>query len=72
MIADNNPAKAVEILKTVYTDFENADGGAKALLAYALIKNGELPEAEKLIRRSYELNQVVKYRDAVFNIGIKN
>ena len=71
-IADNNPAKAIEILKTVYTDFENADGGAKALLAYALTQNGEFYEAEKLIRRSYELNQVVKYRDAVFNIGIKN
>jgi len=69
-IADNNPAKAVETLKTVYADFENADGGAKALLAYALTKNGETADAEKLIKRSYELNQVVKYRDAVFNIGI--
>ncbi len=71
-IADNNPAKAVEILKTVYSDFEITDGGTKALLAYALTKNGELSEAKKLIRRSYELNQVVIYRDAVFNIGIIN
>ena len=44
----------------------------KALLAYALTKSGNLAKAKKLSSRSYELNQVVKYRDAVYNISLGN
>jgi hypothetical protein len=32
-VANNKSDKAVEILKTLYPDFEHYDGGSKALLA---------------------------------------
>ena len=64
-IADNKTSRAVERLRTLYPDFEQYDGGSKALLAYALIKNGQIEEARKILKRIEELNQVVEYRSAV-------
>lgn len=64
-VANNKADKAVEMLKTLYPAFEQYDGGSKALLAYALIKNGEIEEAKKILKRIEELNQVVEYRSAV-------
>lgn len=64
-VANNKADKAVEMLKTFYPDFEQYDGGSKALLAYALIKNGQIVEARKILKRIEELNQVVEYRSAV-------
>ena len=54
--------EAVNILKTLYPDFEKADGGSKAALAYALIKAGQRKDGENLLQRIYELNQPVEYR----------
>jgi tetratricopeptide (TPR) repeat protein len=62
-IADNNSQKAVEILQT--QNSMNNSGGGKALLAYALIKNGKVDEARKILKAIEELNQVVEYRSAV-------
>ena len=62
-IADNNPVKAVEILQT--QNSMNNSGGGKALLAYALIKNGEINKARMILKSIEELNQVVEYRSAV-------
>ncbi len=62
-IADTNPIKAIEILQT--QNAMNNSGGGKALLAYALIKNGKLEEARKIIKVIEALNQVVEYRSAV-------
>jgi tetratricopeptide (TPR) repeat protein len=67
-IADNNPQKAVENLQT--QNSMNNSGGGKALLAYALIKNGEITKARKLLKSIEELNQVVEYRSAVCHIGL--
>ncbi len=67
-VADNNPKKAIEILKT--QNPSNANGGAKALMAYALIKNGEIEEARKILKRIEELNQVVEYRSAVCYVAL--
>ena len=64
-VADNKAAKAVEMLKTLYPDYEQYDGGSKALLAYALIKDGKITEARKILKNIEELNQVVEYRSAV-------
>ena len=64
-IADKKTSRAVERLRTLYPDFEQYDGGSKALLAYALIKNGQIEEARKILKRIEELNQVVEYRSAV-------
>ena len=69
-IANNQPGKAVEMLKTLYPDFEKYDGGSKALLAYALIKNGQIDEARKILSRIEELNQVVEYRSAVCYVAL--
>ncbi|MFM2327427.1 MAG: hypothetical protein RIR31_1629 [Bacteroidota bacterium] len=62
-IADNNSVKAVGILQT--QNSMNNSGGGKALLAYALIKNGEINKARKILKGIEELNQVVEYRSAV-------
>ena len=62
-VADNNPQKGVEILQT--QNSMNYSGGGKALLAYALIKNGEINEARMILKGIEELNQVVEYRSAV-------
>ncbi len=70
MIADNKADKAVTILKTLYPTFEQYDGGSKALLAYALIKNGQVEEARKILKRIEELNQVVEYRSAVCYVAL--
>jgi tetratricopeptide (TPR) repeat protein len=64
-VANNKADKAVEMLKALYPDFEQYDGGSKALLAYALIKNGQIKEARKILKRIEKLNQVVEYRSAV-------
>ena len=64
-VANNKADKAVEMLKTLYPDFEHYDGGSKAILAYALIKNGQVMEARRILKRIEELNQVVEYRSAV-------
>ena len=69
-VANNKAGKAVEILKTLYPDFELYDGGSKALLAYALIKNGQIQEARKILKRIEELNQVVEYRSAVCYVAL--
>jgi tetratricopeptide (TPR) repeat protein len=70
-LAQGKNTEAVTILRTLYPDFEKADGGSKAALAYALLKNGEAEEGRRLLQRSYELNQVVKYRVAAFYAGEK-
>ena len=67
-VADNNPTKAIEILNT--QNPSNANGGAKALMAYALIKNGEIEEARKILKGIEELNQVVEYRSAVCYVAL--
>ena len=64
-VANEKADKAVDMLKTLYPAFEDYDGGSKALLAYALIKNGQIEEARKILKRIEELNQVVEYRSAV-------
>jgi tetratricopeptide (TPR) repeat protein len=69
-IANNKTGKAVDMLKTLYPDLEQFDGGSKALLAYALIKNGQITEAKKILKRIEELNQVVKYRSAVCYVAL--
>jgi len=70
MIADNKADKAVTILKTLYPTFEQYDGGSKALLAYALIKNGQLKEAKNILKNIEDLNQVVEYRSAVCYVAL--
>ncbi len=67
-IADNNPKKALEFLKT--QNPMNTSGGGKALLAYALIKNGEKEEARQLLKQIEKLNQVVEYRSAVCYVAL--
>ena len=67
-VAGNNPTKAIEILKTQSPS--NANGGAKALMAYALIKNGEIEEAKQLLKNIEELNSVVEYRSAVCYVAL--
>ena len=69
-VANNKADKAVEMLRTLYPDFEQYDGGSKALLAYALIKNGQIMEARKILKRIEELNQVVEYRSAVCYVAL--
>jgi Flp pilus assembly protein TadD len=69
-VANNKADKAVEMLKTLYPDFEQYDGGSKALLAYALIKNGQIPEARRILKRIEDLNQVVEYRSAVCYVAL--
>ncbi len=69
-IANNKTGKAVEMFKTLYPDFEQYDGGSKALLAYALIKNGQITEARKILKRIEDLNQVVEYRSAVCYVAL--
>ena len=69
-VANNKADKAVEMLKTLYPDFEQYDGGSKALLAYALIKNGQIMEARKILKRIEDLNQVVEYRSAVCYVAL--
>ena len=48
----------------------NNSGGGKALMAYALIKNGEMNEARKILKQIEELNQVVEYRSAVCYVAL--
>ena len=67
-VADNNPTKAEEILKT-QNPMTNS-GGGKALLAYALIKNGKISEAKIILKGIEELNQVVEYRSAVCYVAL--
>jgi eukaryotic-like serine/threonine-protein kinase len=67
-VADNNPAKAIEALKTQSPCYAN--GGAKALMAYALIKNGQIQEAKEILKKIEELNQVVEYRSAVCYVAL--
>ena len=69
-IANNKTGKAVDMLKTLYPDFEQFDGGSKALLAYAMIKNGQITEAKKILKRIEDLNQVVEYRSAVCYVAL--
>ena len=69
-VANNKADKALDMLKTLYPDFEQFDGGSKALLAYALIKNGQISEAKKILKRIEELNQVVEYRSAVCYVAL--
>jgi tetratricopeptide (TPR) repeat protein len=67
-IADNNPAKAIELLST--QNPMNNSGGGKALLAYALIKNNEIDRARKLLKQIEDLNQVVEYRSAACYVAL--
>jgi len=69
-IANNNAEKAEKMFRTLYPKFEQYDGGSKALLAYALIKNGQVEEARKILKRIEELNQVVEYRSAVCYVAL--
>jgi len=63
--------KALTILKKLYDDYEQYDGGSKALLAYALVENGQMEEGRKLLNRSYELKQSVNYRAAACFVALK-
>ena len=67
-VADNNPTKAIEILKTQNPMTSN--GGGKALMAYALIKNNQIEEAKRILKGIEELNQVVEYRSAVCYVAL--
>ena len=67
-LADNNSTKAIEVLKT-QNPMTNS-GGGKALMAYALIKNGDVSEARKILKGIKELNQVVEYRSAVCYVAL--
>ena len=67
-VADNNPRKASEVLKT--QNAMNNSGGGKALMAYALIKNGEIGGAKRILKQIEELNEVVEYRSAVCYIAL--
>ena len=69
-VANNKADKAVDMLKTLKPSIEDYDGGSKALLAYALIKNGQIEEARKILKRIEELNQVVEYRSAVCYVAL--
>lgn len=61
----------VDILRKLYPDFEQADGGSKSLLAYALILDGKEKEGRKLLTRCYELNQMVPYLAAACYVALK-
>ena len=67
-VAVNNSTKAIEVLKT-QNPMTNS-GGGKALLAYALIKNGKISEAKIILKGIEELNQVVEYRSAVCYVAL--
>lgn len=67
-VADNNSIKAIELLK-IQNPMNNS-GGGKALMAYALIKNGEMTEARIILKAIEELNQVVEYRSAVCHVAL--
>ena len=67
-VADNNTTKAVELLKT--QNPMTISGGGKALMAYALIKSGEIGEAKSILTKIEELNQVVEYRSAVCYVAL--
>lgn len=67
-VADNNPIKAIEVLKT-QNPMTNS-GGGKALMAYVLIKNGEFDKARIILKGIEELNQVVEYRSAVCYVAL--
>ncbi len=67
-VADNNPTKAIELLKT--QNPMNNSGGGKALMAYALIKNGEMNEARIILNAIEKLSQVVEYRSAVCYVAL--
>lgn len=69
-IANNNAEKAEKMFRTLYPKFEQYDGGSKALLAYALIKNGHIEEARNILKRIEDLNQVVEYRSAVCYVAL--
>lgn len=67
-VADNNLTKASEVLKT--QNPMNSSGGGKALMAYVLIKNGEIDKARMILKGIEELNQVVEYRSAVCYVAL--
>jgi len=67
-VADNNPTKAIEFLKT--QNPLNNNGGTKALMAYALIKNGQVEKARKILKKIDTDNQVVEYRSAVCYVAL--
>lgn len=69
-IANNNAEKAEKMFRTLYPKFEQYDGGSKALLAYALIKNGHIEEARNILKGIEDLNQVVEYRSAVCYVAL--
>lgn len=69
-IANNKSEKIEEMFRTHYPKFEQYDGGSKALLAYALIKNGHIEEARNILKRIEDLNQVVEYRSAVCYVAL--
>ncbi len=67
-VADNNPVKAIETLQT--QNPMNNSGGGKALLAYALIKNGQIEAARQILKGIERLNNVVEYRSAVCYVAL--
>ncbi|MDE3236446.1 MAG: tetratricopeptide repeat protein [Bacteroidota bacterium] len=71
-IAKGKAAQGVEILKSFDPSGNGilANGGTKALLAYALIKSGQIDEARKLLKKTEELNQVVNYRSAICYVAL--
>lgn len=69
-IANNKSEKIEEMFRTHYPKFEQYDGGSKALLAYALIKNGHIEEARNILKHIEDLNQVVEYRSAVCYVAL--
>ena len=67
-VADNNPVKAIETLQT--QNPMNNNGGGKALLAYALIKNVQIEAARQILNDIERLNNVVEYRSAVCYVAL--
>ena len=69
-VANRQSEKIEEMFRTHYPKFEQYNGGSKALLAYALIKNGHIAEGRTILKRIEALNQVVEYRSAVCYVAL--
>lgn len=69
--ASGKPGNAIEIMNKLYVGRDPFDGGSKSLLAYSVIKNGEIKKGQELINRIYELDQVVDYRMAACYVALK-
>ncbi len=71
-LGNGNIEKALEALNKAFPayNYEKSDGGSKALIAYALIRNSQIEEGKKLLNKTYELNQLVGYRAAACYVAL--